>query len=147
MASTSFLPDSSEMAGLCANGLGITILIPVDANGFATIYSLCLSIKFGLQDMSVWMECEVFDPVTHVVTHTAREVSLIFNDGLTIWKIDLGRFRVYGLTVSQMALPTQILTPRLSSSCTITTFLGIRLRLSLDHNVLLIYKTLRMFLR
>ena len=66
------------------------------------------------------MECEVFDLITRVITHTAPEVSLISNDGLNVWKIGPSEYRVYGLTKSQMALSTQILTLRRSSSCTIT---------------------------
>ena len=47
MASTSILLDLAEMAELRTNGLGISILILLDAEDFATISSLCLGIKFG----------------------------------------------------------------------------------------------------
>ena len=53
MASTSFLPNISEMVERRVNGFGIPILISRDAKGFATISSFCLGIRFDLQDTSV----------------------------------------------------------------------------------------------
>ena len=41
-------------------------------------------------------------------------------DGTIIWTLKPGRYRVYGLTTSQMSNPTQFVTPCQSSTCTIT---------------------------
>ena len=70
MASISILLDLVGMAELCANGLGMSILIPLDVESFASVSSLCLSIRFGLQDASIWVEHEVYDPITLVISHT-----------------------------------------------------------------------------
>ena len=61
MASSSTIPYITDMAELRANGLGVPLLFPVDAQGFATISSLRLNIRFELQDTSVWIESEVHD--------------------------------------------------------------------------------------
>ena len=53
MASTSFMPSLSEMAEICSNGMGVPILFPVGEDGLATITSLHISIRFGLQDISL----------------------------------------------------------------------------------------------
>ena len=41
----------------------------------------------------------------------------IADDGLAQWRLTPGKYRVYGLTISQMAVPKQLQTPRRSSSC------------------------------
>ena len=84
MASTSAIPYVVDMIELRANGLGVPLLFPVDAQGFATISSLRLSIRFELQNTFVWIKSEVCDPVTLLVTHTIPEVPSISDDGLPI---------------------------------------------------------------
>ena len=61
MASTSFMPSLSEMAEIRSNGLGVPILFPVGEDGLATVTALHISIRFGLQDTSLWVEREVYD--------------------------------------------------------------------------------------
>ena len=82
MAASSTIPYVADMAELHANGFGIPLLFPIDAQGFATISSLRLSIRFELQDTSVWIELEVHDPVTLLVIHTIPEVPSTADDGL-----------------------------------------------------------------
>ena len=84
MASSSAIPYVVDMAELRANGLGVPLLFPVDAQGFAIISSLRPNIRFELQDTSVWIEREVCNPVTLLFTHTILEVSSISEDGLTV---------------------------------------------------------------
>ena len=48
------------------------------------------------------------------------ETSKHSNDGIMIWTLKPSRYRVYGLTTSQMSNPTQFVTPCQSSTCTIT---------------------------
>ena len=120
MASTSFMPFLSEMAEIRSNGLGVPILFPVGEDGLATVTALHISIKFGLQDTSLWVEREVYDPHTSALLHTVPEVSKHSDDGSIIWTLKPGRYRVYGLTTSQMSIPTQLVTPRQSSTCTMT---------------------------
>ena len=121
MASSSTIPYVADMAELRANGLGVPLLFLVDAQGFATILSLRLSFRFELQDTSVWIEHEVYDLVNLLVTHIIPEVPSIADDGLAQWRLTPGKYRLYGCIISQMAVPTQLQTPRRSLSCTMPT--------------------------
>ena len=73
MASSSTVPSMSEIVELRANGLGILILFPVDVNGFASVSSLHLSIRFSLQDCTIWVEREIYDTATSLLSLTMRE--------------------------------------------------------------------------
>ena len=84
MASTSAMPSLSEMAEIRSNGLGVPILFPVGENGLVTIIALHISIRFGLQDTSLWVECEVYDPHTSALSHTVPEASKHSEDGTII---------------------------------------------------------------
>ena len=117
------------MAELCVNGLEISILIPLEANGFAIVSSLRRDISFGLQYSSMWVEREVCDLVSCEVSHTLPVLSIMSDDGSTAWKLNLGRYRIYGLTTSQMALPTQLLTTSQSLSYTIITLTAARVKM------------------
>ena len=119
MESTSALPSLSKMAKIRSNNLGVSILFPVGENGMATITALYISIRFGLQDISVWVEYEVYDPITLALLHTMSEASKHSNDGTFIWTLKPSKYRIYSLTTSQMSNPTQFVIPRQSSSCTI----------------------------
>ena len=118
--STSTLPSLSKMAEICSNGLGVSILFPVGEDGVATVMALHISIRFGLQNTSVWVERQVYNPLIFALSHTMPEASKHSNDGTIIWSLKFGRYRVYGLTTFQMSNLTQFVIPRQSSTCTIT---------------------------
>ena len=120
MASTSAMPSLSKMAEICSNGLGVPILFPIGKDGLATVTALHISIRFGLQDTSLWVEHEVYDPHTSALSHTVLEASKHSKDGTIIWTLKPRKYRMYGLTTSQMSNPTQFVTPLQSSTCTIT---------------------------
>ena len=112
---TALLP---HMVKIRAHGIGLPILFPVGADGFASVSSIRLSIRFLMQEPTVAIEEEVVDPLTTGVTHT---ISLEWEraaDGSQIWRLRLGKYRMYGLTELQMAASTEIITPRWSSTCT-----------------------------
>ena len=68
---------------------------------------------------SLWVESEVFNPITSLLSHSMPESS-ICSDNLCVWNLLPGKYRVYGLSESQFAASTQFHTPRRSSLCTIT---------------------------
>ena len=72
------------MAELRANGVGVPIHFSVGDDGLATIIALRFSIRFGFRDTFVWIECEVYDPLTFALSHIMPEVSKLSNDGTTI---------------------------------------------------------------
>ena len=63
---TAFLPHMVEIR---VHGIGLPILFPVGANGFALVSSIRLSIRFLMQEPTVAIEEEVVDPLTTGVTH------------------------------------------------------------------------------
>ena len=100
------MPSLSKMAEIRSNGLGVPILFPVGEDGLATVSALHISIRFGLQDTSLWVECEDYDPHTSALSHTMPEVSKHSEDGTIIWTLKPRRYRVYSLTTSQMSIST-----------------------------------------
>ena len=84
MASTLALPFLSEMTKICSNSLGVPIHFPIDEDGLATITALHISIRFGLQDTSVSVEREVYDPLILTLSYTIPEASKLSNDGTII---------------------------------------------------------------
>ena len=115
----SFVEQPSPlMVEVRANGTDIPICFPVDAAGFANISSLHLSIRFNFVQSSLWVECEVFNPMTSMLTHTMPESSICSDHSFCTWILLPGKYRVYGLSESQFVASTQLRTPRRSSLCT-----------------------------
>jgi hypothetical protein len=46
---------------------------PIDANGLVSVSSLHLSIKFLLQDNTIWVERNIYDIVIFLLSLTMRE--------------------------------------------------------------------------
>ena len=86
-----------EMAELRANGFGVPNLFPIDANGFAHVYSFHLSIKLCLHDGSIWVERKIVDPLTSMLSLTVHENSMFADNGPSVWKIAAREYRIYGL--------------------------------------------------
>ena len=74
MASSSAVPFVFEMVELRANGLGIPIIFPTYVNGFASVSSLHIPIRFSLQDSTIWVECKIHDSVTSLLSLTMHEI-------------------------------------------------------------------------
>ena len=109
MASTSFVLDLVNMVEICAHGLGIPLLLPVDDFGLAAVSSIRLSIRFKLLASSIWIERELLDPVTLQISHTITELSTHSEDGSILWNLCSGRCRVYGVADSEMPSSTDVL--------------------------------------
>ena len=120
MASTLTLRSLSKLAKIRSNGLGVPILFPIGEDGLATVTASHISIRFCLQETSVWIEREVYDPLNLVLSHTIPEASKHPNDGSIIWTLKLDKYKVYGLITFQMSNPTKFVTPCQSSTCAIT---------------------------
>jgi hypothetical protein len=125
MASSSFVPSVSNMAELRANGFGVPILFPIDTSGFARVSSLQLSIRFSLFDSSVWVEREIHDPLTSLLSSTMRENPIPADKGSYVWDLPAGKYRVYGVPQFRPQVSTEIRTPPYSSASTFNTPLGV----------------------
>jgi hypothetical protein len=90
-------------------------------DGLAYVTSQRLSIRFGFREDTIIVDEEIFDVVTSELTHILGHVSQRDENNNLFWSLHPGSYRVYGLTDSQMAASTEILTPRNSSTCNIQT--------------------------
>ena len=109
---------SPLMVEVRANGTNIPICFLVNAAGFANISSLHLSVRFNFVQSSLWVEREVFNPMTSMLTHTMLESSVCSDHSFCAWILLPGKYRVYGLSESQFVASIQLRTPRCSSLCT-----------------------------
>ena len=98
MASSSSVFFVLDMAELRANGFGVPIFFPIVANGFPHVSSLHLSIRFSLQDGSIWAEREVYDPLTSLLSSTMRKNPILAGNGLSVWGLAAVKYRVYRIT-------------------------------------------------
>ena len=132
MASSSSVPSVSNMAELRANGFGVPILFPIDANGFARVSSLHLCIRFSLHDASIWVEREIYDPLTSLLSSTMRENPILADNGSSLWELAPGKYTVYGLPKSWPHVSTEIRTPPYLSASTFNTPPAIRVKVEPD---------------
>ena len=101
MASSSSVPSLLEMAELRANGFGVPILFPIDADGFAHVSFLHLIVRFSLQVGLIWVERKIYDPLTYLLSLTMREKPILIDNGSSVWKFAAGKYKVYGLPESR----------------------------------------------
>jgi hypothetical protein len=121
MASTTFIPPVSEMAEVRSNGIGVPIVFPIDAQGFAVVSEIHLSIRFSLKASTIWVEREIYHPVTGLLVHTFHETSKVTDNGNVVWELAAGKYRVCGWSDSEMGASTEILTPLRSSTAAFST--------------------------
>jgi hypothetical protein len=93
----------------------------MEDSGLAYVTSQRLSSRFGFSENTINVEEDIFDVVTSELTHTLGRISHQDENNNMFWTLHPGSYRVYGLTESQMAASTEILTPRSSSTSTIQT--------------------------
>src|ERR1700738_2101019 len=106
---------------LYVHGVGVPLTFQKDEDGLAIVTAQRLSLRFGFREDTIIVDEDVFDVVTSELTHTLGRVSQRDENNNLFWSLHPGRYRVFGLTDSQMAASTEILTPRNSSTCTIQT--------------------------
>ena len=105
------MPSVSEMVGLCANGLKILIIFPIHSNGFASVSSVHLNIRFLLQDSSICVKREIYDIATSLLSMTLHESPRVADNGSSMWKLCAGKYRVYGLPYPFTNVSTKFRTP------------------------------------
>ena len=121
MASASIVPSVSEMVELRANGLGIPTIFPIHSNGFASVSSVHLSMRFSFQGNSICVERKIYDTATSLLSMTLRESPRVAENGSSMWELCAGKYRVYGLPVSSTNVSTEFRTPPYSSVFTFNT--------------------------
>jgi hypothetical protein len=101
-------------------------------DGLAYVTFQRLSLWFGFRDDIIIVDEDIFDVVTSELTHTFGQVSQRDENNNLFWSLHPGSYRVYGLTDSQMAASTKILTPRSSFTYTIQTPLSRDVKVKLE---------------
>ena len=108
---------------------GSPILFPKDANRFAHIFSYHLNIGVSYQDGSNWVECEIYDPLTSLLSFTMRENFILADNGSMVWELAASTYRIYGILESQPHVSTLILTFSYAIASILNTPLTIRVKI------------------
>ena len=120
------------MVVLYAHGVRVPLTFQMEEDGLAYVTSQRLSLRFNFREDTISVEEDIFDDLTSDVTHTIGRLSHRDENNNLFWSLNPGSYRVYGLTDSQMAASTEILTPRCSSTCTIQTLLPRDVKVKLE---------------
>ena len=119
MASSAILPAILDIVELRAHGLGVPVLFPITNAGFASVSAVYLSVRFLFKESSILIEHEIYDPATSLVFVTIPESSKVTESGSIVWELGAGKYRVYGLSESQMGGSIEVLTPLWSTTSTL----------------------------
>ena len=109
------------MAELRSQRIGVPILFPTDAQGIVVVSELHCSIRFFFKRNTIWVEREIFHPDTGLLVHTFHETSKVSANGIVVWELAAGKYRVCGWPNSQMGMSTEILAPFRSSTAAFST--------------------------
>jgi len=106
------------MALLRADQHSVPVLFPLGEDGHAIVNCATLSLRFEYREVTIFVEEEVFDDQTGVVSHAIRQTR-VENDVGAFWLLKPGKYRVYGVSESMFDCSTELLTPRESSTVSI----------------------------
>ena len=104
------------MATIRALNHSIPLMIPLGDDGLAKVAWWFLSMRFKLNQDSIHVEEEVFNDNGNL-SYTILQVSFRIDDG-RVWFLLPGRYKVIGVTESQMATTIVLLTPGVSLTST-----------------------------
>jgi hypothetical protein len=104
------------MAELRSHGIGVPILFPIDGRGIAVVSEFHLSIRFSFKPNTIWVEREIFHLDTGLLIHTFHETSKVSENGIVVWELAAGKYRVSGRPDSRIEMSIYILTPLRSST-------------------------------
>jgi hypothetical protein len=132
MASENIGPFCTSFATIQADGDGVPISFPLGSDGLALVSTVFLGFRFQLNIASLHIDEEVFDSIFGDVIHTIGQIPMCNGDGKH-WLLRPGRFRLYGLSESTMAVSTK-LAPSLRSPSS-TNHTPVSSRMKVEPNV------------
>ena len=106
------------MALLRAEHHSVPVLFPLGEDGHAIVTSTSLSLRFRFRDVTIFVEEEILDDQTGLVSHAVRQTRGE-NDVGSFWLLKPGKYRVYGVSESVLECSTELLTTRESSTVSI----------------------------
>ena len=103
------------MALLRAEHHFVPVFFPLGEEGHAIVTSTTLSLRFRFCNVTIFVEEEVFDDQTGIVSHAVRQTRGDYDVG-SFWLLKHGKYRVYGVSESELENSTEFLTTRESST-------------------------------
>ena len=80
-----------------------------------------VSIRFSLHDASNWVEREIYDPLTSLLSSTICKNPIVADNESFVWELSTSTYRVYGLPESRPHVSTETRTRPFSSASTFNT--------------------------
>jgi hypothetical protein len=108
----------NTMALLRVEPHSVPVFFPLDEDGHAIVTSTTLSLRFQYREVTIFVEKEVFDDHTDLVSHAILHTR-VENDLGAFWLLKPGKYRVYGVSDSMLECSTELLTPRESSTVSV----------------------------
>jgi hypothetical protein len=103
---------------LVSPGSLIPTCIPTGPDGTVDLTPQWLSIRYGFDADSLWLETDVVNQETQNVLYSLYVQAVTLDNNARVWKLKPGRYRVFGLSESMNA-SIVLLTPHSSSTlCT-----------------------------
>ena len=96
----------------------VPVLFPLGEDGHVIVTCATLSLRFQYREVTIFVEEEVFDDQTGLVSHAVRHTR-VENDVGSFWLLKPGKYRVYGVSESMFDCSTELLTPKESSTVSI----------------------------
>jgi hypothetical protein len=89
---------------------GVPISFPLGNDEVALVTSIRLSLRFQMSEDFIFIDKEVYDAQSGDLIHTIGQ-SLVYDGNTKQWFLNVGRYRVYGVSDSVMAASTELVTP------------------------------------
>jgi hypothetical protein len=94
-----------------------------------------LSLRFQYREVTIFVEEEIFDDQTGLVSHAVRHTRVENDDG-TFWLLKPRKYRIYGVFESMFECSTKFLTPRESSTISIERSVLSKVKIELGLNTI-----------
>ena len=91
--------SSIKMVVISVKGDDVPIMFPVEDDGYADVSSCRLALRFHMIPDSIYIDQNIYDPASGVLSHTISQTPTRTSAGRT-WRLLPGKFTAYGLKVS-----------------------------------------------
>jgi hypothetical protein len=127
----------SSFSVICVDGDGVPISFPLGNDRHAFVTSLRLNLRLQFSEEFMYIDEEVYDALSRDLIQTIRQ-SLISDGDTKQWLFNVGRYQVYGMSVSMMATSTKLVTPHQSSLSTVQLILASWVKVEKDEELITI---------
>jgi hypothetical protein len=110
MASHNPCDTHPRLVHIYSDAGGIPISFPLGNDEVALVTSIRLSLRFQMSEDFIFIDKEVYDAQSGDLIHTIGQ-SLVYDGNTKQWFLNVGRYRVYGVSDSVMAASTELVTP------------------------------------